>query len=62
MQVLDSIDERAIDDLIARQEFFWLDLVDPSAEQLDGLAQRLHWHPLALEDVQKRGQRPKLDG
>jgi magnesium transporter len=62
MQVLDSIDERAIDELIAHREFFWLDLVDPSAEQLDGLAERLHWHPLALEDVQKRGQRPKLDG
>jgi magnesium transporter len=61
MQVLDRIDERAIDELIARGEFFWLDLVDPTAEQLSGLAQRFHWHPLALEDVQKRGQRPKLD-
>jgi magnesium transporter len=62
MQVLDSIDSRAIDELIARGEFFWLDLVDPGAEQLDELARRLGWHPLALEDVQKRGQRPKLDG
>jgi magnesium transporter len=61
MQVLDAIDERAIDDLIARREFFWLDLVDPSAEQLSALAERFHWHPLALEDMQKRGQRPKLD-
>lgn len=61
MQVLDAIDERAIDDLTARREFFWLDLVDPTPEQLAGLAQRFHWHSLALEDMQKRGQRPKLD-
>lgn len=61
MQVLDAIDERAIGDLTVRREFFWLDLVDPTKEQLDGLAQRFDWHPLALEDMQKRGQRPKLD-
>jgi magnesium transporter len=61
MQVLDSIDEPAIDALIARGEFFWLDLVDPAPEQLGGLAERFGWHPLALEDMQKRRQRPKLD-
>ncbi len=61
MQVLDAIDERAIDELVARREFFWLDLVDPTEQQLEGLAQRFHWHALALEDLQKRGQRPKLD-
>jgi magnesium transporter len=61
MQVLDGIDERAIGELIARDEFFWLDLVDPTPEQLAGLAQRFGWHPLALEDMQERRQRPKLD-
>ena len=61
MQVLDSVDERAIEELTARDEFFWLDLVDPPDEQLAALAQRFGWHPLALEDVQKLGQRPKLD-
>jgi magnesium transporter len=61
MQVLDRIDERAIDELLARDEFFWLDLVDPTPEQLERLAERFGWHPLALEDLQKRGQRPKLD-
>jgi magnesium transporter len=61
MQVLDTIDERAIDELTSRREFFWLDLVNPSAEQLSSLAERFHWHPLALEDMEKRGQRPKLD-
>jgi len=59
--VLDGVDERAIDELIARDEFFWLDLVDPSDEQLAGLGGRFGWHPLALEDMQHFRQRPKLD-
>ncbi|HET6447746.1 MAG TPA: magnesium/cobalt transporter CorA [Conexibacter sp.] len=61
MQVLDGIDERAIEELVARDEFFWLDLVDPSDEQLGALAERFAWHPLALEDLQHFRQRPKLD-
>jgi magnesium transporter len=61
MQVLGGIDERAIEQLTARDEFFWLDLVDPTDEQLGGLAERFRWHPLALEDTQHFRQRPKLD-
>jgi magnesium transporter len=61
MQVLDSVDERLLGELTARDEFFWLDLVDPDAEQLDALARRFRWHPLALEDMQEQRQRPKLD-
>jgi magnesium transporter len=61
MQVLDSVDERTIAGLLARDEFFWLDLVDPSDEQLGALAERFGWHPLALEDMREQRQRPKLD-
>jgi magnesium transporter len=61
MQVLDGIDERALEQLTARDEFFWLDLVDPTDEQLGGLAERFGWHPLALEDTQHFRQRPTLD-
>jgi magnesium transporter len=61
MQVLDRIDEQAIEELIARDEFFWLDLVDPLDEQLAALAERFGWHPLALEDMHEQRQRPKLD-
>ncbi|HEU4703418.1 MAG TPA: CorA family divalent cation transporter, partial [Conexibacter sp.] len=61
MQVLDRIDARAIDALLARDEFFWLDLVGPSDEQLGDLAERFGWHPLALEDMREQHQRPKLD-
>ena len=61
MQVLERIDERALDELSARDEFFWLDLVGPSDEQLGALAARFGWHPLALEDLREQRQRPKLD-
>ncbi|HEX4806660.1 MAG TPA: magnesium/cobalt transporter CorA [Conexibacter sp.] len=61
MQVLDAVDERALDELTARDEFFWLDLVDPSDEQLAALGARFGWHPLAIEDMQHFRQRPKLD-
>jgi len=61
MQVLDAVDEHAIEELTARDEFFWLDLVDPSDEQLATLGERFGWHLLALEDMQHFGQRPKLD-
>jgi magnesium transporter len=37
----------------------WIDLCDPSEEQLHGLARRLVLHELAVEDVLSR-QRPKL--
>lgn len=61
MRVLDTIDERALDELTARSEFFWLDLVAPSDEQIAGLGARFAWHPLAVEDTQEFHQRPKLD-
>jgi magnesium transporter len=61
MRVLDSIDERAIDELTARGEFFWLDLVDVEPAALKRLGERFGWHPLALEDTLHFEQRPKLD-
>src|SRR6478672_8510244 len=61
MQVLDRADAQAIAELIARDEFFWLDLVDPSDDQLAQLGERFSWHPRAVEDMQHLGQRPKLD-
>ena len=39
----------------------WIDLVDPTDADYKLLAQEFDFHPLALEDAQKEGQRPKLD-
>jgi magnesium transporter len=41
--------------------FFWLDLEDPSEEQIDRLGEIFGFHPLALEDSRNFNQRPKLD-
>ena len=61
MQVLDSVDESEIDGLCSREEFFWLDVVGPTPEQIEHLAERFKWHPLLVEDLSEFGQRPKLD-
>lgn len=39
----------------------WIDLCDPSREDLDGLSEELGLHHLAVEDALGRHQRPKLD-
>ncbi|MDQ2935120.1 MAG: magnesium transporter, partial [Chloroflexota bacterium] len=44
-----------------KDQLVWLDLLDPDAESLEALAKEFKMHPLALEDMQKRRQRPKID-
>ena len=61
MRFLDTIDREAIADLLQRDEYFWLDLTDPGSDQIAALGEIFSFHPLALEDLAKRGQRPKLD-
>ncbi len=47
--------------LVDQHRFFWLDLHDPTSEQLAHLAQLLHLHPLTVEDVSKFSERPKRE-
>ena len=61
MRVIEQIDDPQLDSLIAGDEFFWLDLVSPSAPAVSTLAARFGWHELAVEDVINYPQRPKLD-
>jgi magnesium transporter len=61
VRFLDGLDREAIAALLGRDEYFWLDLTDPSKEEVDALGEMFSLHPLALEDMVKRGQRPKLD-
>ncbi|HEY0515549.1 MAG TPA: magnesium/cobalt transporter CorA [Solirubrobacteraceae bacterium] len=56
-----SIDEPAITDHLAHDRFFWLDLTDPTPEDIAKLREIFGFHPLALEDAVHFGQRPKLD-
>lgn len=41
--------------------FFWLDLDGLDAELSDLLLNAFHFHPLAVEDAEHFGQRPKID-
>ncbi|HEY2053466.1 MAG TPA: magnesium/cobalt transporter CorA [Solirubrobacterales bacterium] len=61
MRFLDRIDRSAIGALLDRDEYFWLDLDAPSNADVDTLDDLFHFHPLALEDLRKKRQRPKLE-
>ena len=61
MEVLTAVDRDQIEALRARDEFFWLDLKDPSDADLDAAGELLGLHELALEDTREFSQRPKLD-
>lgn len=61
MRFLDRIDRGEIADLLERDEYFWLDLTGAGEDQVRELADVFSFHPLALEDTLKRGQRPKLE-
>jgi magnesium transporter len=58
---LTGIDEPRIRDDLARDQFFWLDLTAPGPDELAQLEEIFGFHPLALEDTEQFGQRPKLD-
>ncbi|MGN6216755.1 MAG: magnesium/cobalt transporter CorA [Solirubrobacterales bacterium] len=61
MRFLESIDRDAIADLLGCDEFFWLDLTDPGVPEANQLREAFGFHPLPLEDMLKRDQRPKLE-
>src|SRR5690349_25010563 len=39
----------------------WIHLDSPSLERAQELAERFGWHPLDVEDVMSKRQRPKVD-
>jgi magnesium transporter len=51
----------AAESLLATGGFFWLDLYQPTQDDFDVLRDVFKFHPLALEDSEQFGQRPKLD-
>lgn len=44
-----------------KQTTIWVDIVDPTPEEIDRIGEEFHFHPLALEDVARGDQRPKVD-
>jgi magnesium transporter len=61
VRFLETIDREAIAGLLRRDEYFWLDLTDPGSDEIAALGEIFGFHPLVLEDLEKRNQRPKLD-
>jgi magnesium transporter len=61
MEVLTALDRDRIAALLQRDEFFWLDLHSPSAEELDPLADLLGLHPVAIDLLKSFPGRPRLD-
>jgi magnesium transporter len=62
LKVLANKDLHKIDVLRAKAEHvIWLDIASPTAEDLDLLRDEFSVHPLALEDLEKRKQRAKID-
>ena len=54
-------DPDAISDAVDAGRLVWVDVVDPTPEELTTVAEEFSLHPLALEDARKHGQRPKLE-
>ena len=61
MLVLTELDRERIARQRREDEFFWLDLRNPSPGDLDTMGELLNLHPMAMEDTQEFGQRPKVD-
>jgi magnesium transporter len=61
MHVFTAPDESGIAAQLERDNFFWLDLESPSPEEFERVGGMLGLHPMAMEDSQEFGQRPKVD-
>jgi magnesium transporter len=61
VRVLTALDRPQIEDLRRRDEFFWLDLDNPSEDDVSALQEIFGFHPLTIEDTRKFSQRPKLE-
>jgi magnesium transporter len=62
LRVLGADDLKEIDTLRGQPDtLVWLDILSPTAKDLEMLGEEFDLHPLAREDLEKRRQRPKLD-
>jgi magnesium transporter len=49
------------DVLTRRDATIWVDVVDPTPEEMARVGEEFGFHPLSLEDAVRGGQRPKID-
>ena len=53
--------ESALASLSGKDEFLWIGLFEPTADELEQIAVPLKLHPLAVEDAVNAHQRPKVE-
>jgi magnesium transporter len=58
---LDRTEMGDISGHLERKEFFWLDIEDPTAQEIQHLGELLKLHPLTLEDISTFSERPKRE-
>ncbi|MEY2397489.1 MAG: magnesium transporter [Actinomycetota bacterium] len=51
----------AITEILSDKAARWIDVVDPTDDELHTLTREFGLHPMAVEDVTETGQRPKLE-
>jgi magnesium transporter len=61
LRVLSEKDVRKGSFRIDRHALVWIDLANPDQADIDWLRSTFNFHPIALEDVLRRHQRPKID-
>jgi magnesium transporter len=55
------VDRAAIESRVSAAEYFWLDLLKPDEGEMALLREVFRFHPLAIEDSEQFGQRPKME-
>ena len=61
-QGIEEVPPAEISEVVGRDgRLLWVDLVDPSDEDLARVQEEFELHPLAIEDARKHRQRPKLE-
>jgi magnesium transporter len=58
---LDRADLNDVAGHLERKEFFWLDIQDPTEQEIKHLGELLKLHPLTLEDIRTFSERPKRE-
>ena len=59
--MLEASDLDHVPSFLQANQFFWLDLHDPTAGQLSQLGALLHLHPLTIDDLSTFSERPKRE-
>ncbi len=60
-RTVEGADRAFVESRLASGEFFWLDIREPSEDEFALLREVFRFHPLAVEDSEHFGQRPKFE-